>query len=102
LEWSLALVQAHGDVTENQHLQCPTQLWQVLRLRDQIVLEALSAEPLTFLEYDSADGILPSVASSLPHAHVELITGHAYGRRVRTPAGFRQLSPLRYTGRGRD
>lgn len=46
------MVQTHRDVSDNQLLQRPTQLWQGLRLRDEVVLEALSAQPFAFLEDD--------------------------------------------------
>lgn len=88
-KWSLTMVQTHGDMADDQFLQRATQLWQALRLRDQVILEALSAQPFAFLEDNGTNGILPLHPTSTLHDHVELITRHADDRRLRTAASPR-------------
>jgi hypothetical protein len=80
------MVQAHGDVADDQYLQRATQRWQALRLGNEVVLEALSAKPFAFLEDNGANSVLPLLSSSPLHDHVELITSHAHGRRLRSAA----------------
>src|SRR5882762_9841587 len=53
----LAMLKAKGNVAHDQATKCLVELRKTLRLRHQIVFQALHAQPVTFLEDNGANGV---------------------------------------------
>src|SRR5213082_3377000 len=53
----LAMLQTKGNVAHDQATKCLVELRKTLRLRPQIVFQALHAQPVTFLEDNGANGV---------------------------------------------
>jgi len=53
----LAMLQAKDNVAHDQATKCLVELRKTLRLRYQVVFQALHAQPVTFLEDNGANGV---------------------------------------------
>ena len=51
------MTEPDGYVPHDELLQGPGELLQALRLRHQVVLQALSAQPFAFLEHDGPEQV---------------------------------------------
>src|SRR5438067_13528656 len=51
------MLQAKGNVAHDEATKCLVELRKTLRLRHQIVFQALHAQPVTFLEDNGANGV---------------------------------------------
>ena len=67
---------AKGDVPHDELLQRQAESRQTLGLRDEVVLQALRAEPVALLKDDRTDGVLLSRSCSAAHADIKVITRH--------------------------
>ena len=72
----LSIAQTDGDVPDDEPLQRLEQTRQILRLRNEVILQTLSTKPVAFLEDDCADCISAPRPCFCSHTD-EVITRHA-------------------------